>query len=118
MALESGDNAADFWNPEFTKRRKFNSSPAIEKLAQYITMADVLSLFEHLENSPQTRCFQAKEIRNYCRDVDFDDLRVGKGPAGNSRAAWLDDRTQLGEARQHRNRLTANELYSAKGIGT
>jgi hypothetical protein len=82
------------------------------------TVRDNLSIFFTASGNMDSR-FEVEEFEYFCRGVSLADVVAAKGPAGNQRIAWTDDRISgpdLEEskvAREYENPLTATGLLRA-----
>jgi len=122
MRAEKGSQSHDFdpknWNPVFLETRHFKGDKEcedgkgdekgeeVEEDEQGDGILDFLRYFEDLVSTTA-----AHETAKFCGNVQLDDLKERVGTAGNKFAAWLDDRSRSGEAREYSNRLTAIDLY-------
>jgi hypothetical protein len=83
-----------------------------------VTVGDNLAIFSATSGNIDSR-FEVEELEYFCRGVSLADVVAAKGPAGNQRIAWMDDRISgpgLEEskvAREHENPLTATGLFRA-----
>lgn len=67
---------------------------------------DLLRYYEDPVSAPATQ-----ETAKFCGNVQLDDLKNRSHTAGNKFAAWMDDRSRSGEAREYSKRLAAIDLY-------
>jgi hypothetical protein len=85
--------------------------PYIHQMRQLNTSGNGISLFFHgLEDSALSK---VDEVEEFCNDAGIENLLLGRGVAGNSRVAWLDDRSfgSNSGVRRYQNPLTATLLY-------
>jgi hypothetical protein len=109
------------WYPEFSTFRKIHDSSRlveVRKEEELDTVGDSLGIFCAPSGNIGSR-FEIELLENFCRSTIARDVIAGKGPAGYQRIVWIDDRNSSspsekgGDARQHKNPLTATGLYRA-----
>jgi hypothetical protein len=104
------------WDPIFSTNRppKFSES-WVECKRRLLGEGCGIDLF--LKNTGYSSpLYYFDEVKELCYGVNLDDLKAGKGEAGNKRVAWLDSRNCLDsmgkhDARDYQIPLTATSLY-------
>ncbi len=122
MCGEGRGQAHDFdpkeWNPVFLEIRNFKGDEECEEVDEGEEIeegedGDDCDGMLELRYTEDTVSAATKEIEKFCGNVQLGDLEDRAHTAGNKFAAWVDDRTRSGEAREYSNsnRLAAIDLY-------
>jgi hypothetical protein len=103
---------AKHWDPVFAKDRSFKYSDRSHvQLKRTIGhTGDGVDLFFQ-DSESFILDDEVEEIREFCKNVPLEDLKAGRGWSGQQRSAWLDERSRNSQTREHKNPLTATELY-------
>lgn len=112
------DCYAKEWSPLFSTYQNYEESRFyVEERRGLGGDADDLNIFlqefEELRRGPS---YLIEEFQEFCQGACLDDLKLGVGPAGERRAAWVDDRKWSPEpsrefVREYENPLTATDLF-------
>jgi hypothetical protein len=113
-------NAEKSWYPEFSTYRKIHDNRILVEVRkeELHTFGDNLGIFCAASGNIGSR-FEVEVLENFCHGANPTDVIAGKGPAGYQRIVWIDDRNssssseKRGDARQHKNPLTATGLFRA-----
>jgi hypothetical protein len=112
------DCCAKEWNPLFSKHQDFEESRFyLEARREIVRDGDELKVFlQDFEESGPGTSYLIEELQEFCQGTSLDDLKSGRGQAGQRASCWLDDRTWCGEpnrnfVREYQNPLTATGLY-------
>jgi hypothetical protein len=106
------------WHPKFSTFRKiYDSKRLVEVMKKELgAFGDNLGIFCAAAGNIGSR-FEVEVLENFCRGTLPIDVIAGNGLAGHQRIVWIDDRNcgsaleSGGEARQHKNPLTATGLF-------
>jgi hypothetical protein len=108
---------AKHWDPAFSTDREFNedwSRSFVDRKRDIGAVGEGIELFlQDVEDSDIDD--KVEELKDFVAPVTLDDLKQGIGPAGHRRGAWLDERSITSQTREHKNPLTATQLYQRLG---
>jgi hypothetical protein len=112
------------WDPVFSKDREFKEdwthSYVDKKRNIDGDFCDGIDLFfEDFEEADSDDKFE--DLKRVAAAASLEDLRAGSGSAGQRQGAWLDERSYpnrsiTSRTREHKNPLTAAQLYKLLGI--
>lgn len=106
------------WYPEFVDFRNIRDDTTLVNIEKKINAAgNDLGISYMFSENTASPC-EVEVLDKFCRAASLEDVRLGRGIAGNRRTVWLDDRSSRklegsGEARQYDNPLTATGLFRA-----
>lgn len=118
MSSASRSFYAKKWDPVFSADRKFKedwSRPYVELKRNIEASGDGIELFYRDSDGSIPAC-RVEELKKFAAPVSVDDVKAGRGSAGLRHGAWLDERSIAREAREHKNPLTATQLYQRRKI--
>jgi hypothetical protein len=111
------------WDPVFSKDREFKEDWAHSYVDQKRDIeADfcygIDLFFDDFEESDPDDKFE--ELKKVAASASLEDLKAGSGSAGQRQGAWLDERSYpnrciTSRTREHKNPLTAAQLYKLLG---
>jgi hypothetical protein len=107
------------WCPEFSKISSIHDTQKLVDVREgRVTVGDNVAIFFAASGNIDSR-FEVEEFQSFCRGISLADVVAAKGPGGNQRIAWMDDRISgpglegSNVAREYENPLTATALFRA-----
>jgi hypothetical protein len=101
------------WDPNFTKKRDFKekwSRSYLEQKREIEAAGDGIELFFRDSDLSIPGC-KVEELEDFAAGVSLNDFKYGAQSGAQCKRAWLDERSTTGEIREHKNPLTAAQLY-------
>jgi hypothetical protein len=117
----TADWEANAWPPIFSTSRTFleETESFVDSQRRLNPASDGITLFlQDSEDSPLS--YEIEKVKDFCRGISLEALRLGVGSPGTNRSVWLDDRscprTNTGGVRNYGNPLTETELYQRLSV--
>jgi hypothetical protein len=105
------------WDPTFAKDPEFNEDwprSYVDWKRDIGAVGEGIELFlQDVEDSNLDD--KVEELKTFVAPVTLEHLQQGVGPAGQRFGAWLDERSIAAQTREHKNPLTATQLYYRLG---